>query len=407
MNKWISKLFIFIIIVILLIAFFDSGESFSVDNLAIAIAMAIDKSDTNNLKVTFQFTNPSSFAQSGSSEKSETINYSINASSISSAMNWMNSYIGKELNLSHCKLIIFSEEVAKDDISDEIFTLINDPQIRPSANIIISKTSASFYLENAKPQLEHLITKYYESLTDSSEYTGYTSNATIGDFFDQMVCNSCEPYAILGGISSEKDDAENSTDSQKDSNAISNNSLLTEQSTSENIGLAVFKRGTLVGELNAIETLSFLATSNGIQGFMVSVPDPEKDDGFLDINMFPTSDSKIDVVSVSGSPYIKVSYRFKGRIASLSDNSRYLDPAILSAISNSCNKYLENVFSNYFYKTSKELGSDINRIGKCAQASFFTLDEFEDYNWNEKYKDAFFEVDVDTNITSSTLLTET
>ena len=112
----------------------------------------------------------------------------------------MNSYIGKEINLSHCKLVVFSEEVAVEGISDEIYTLVNNIQIRPSTNIIISKTQAKDYVENSKPSLESLPTKYYEIFTNSSKYTGYTTDSTIGDFFNGITCTSCEPYAILGGV---------------------------------------------------------------------------------------------------------------------------------------------------------------------------------------------------------------
>ena len=140
--------------------------------------MAVDTSDTNTLKVTFQFTKASTVSESGSSGEDTTILNSVDASSISSAINLMNAYIGKELSLSHCKLIVFSEEIAQKGISDEIYTLMNDNQIRPSTNVVISKCNAKYYIENSKPIFEPLITKYYELYTNSSSYTGYTTNAT-------------------------------------------------------------------------------------------------------------------------------------------------------------------------------------------------------------------------------------
>ena len=39
-----------------------------------------------------------------------------------SAINLLNSYIGKEINLSHCSLIIFSEEFAKNAAIPAILT---------------------------------------------------------------------------------------------------------------------------------------------------------------------------------------------------------------------------------------------------------------------------------------------
>lgn len=200
-NKLVRNIFIFILIIILLLAFSSSYTSFSIDNLAYVIAIAIDKGSTNNnMQVTFQFKKPSSITDTGTTEKEITVLNTVEANSINSAINLMNSYIGKEINLSHCKLVVFSEEVAIEGISDEIYTLVNNIQIRPSTNIIISKTQAKDYVENSKPSLESLPTKYYEIFTNSSKYTGYTTDSTIGDFFNGITCTSCEPYAILGGV---------------------------------------------------------------------------------------------------------------------------------------------------------------------------------------------------------------
>ena len=86
-----------------------------------------------------------------------------------------------------CKVIIFSEKFALQGISDEIYTLINDTQIRPSANIVISKCDANYYIEQTKPELENLISKYYEVFASSSKYTGYMPDTTIGKFFDNLI----------------------------------------------------------------------------------------------------------------------------------------------------------------------------------------------------------------------------
>ena len=67
-----------------------------------------------------------------------------------------------------------------------MFTLMNDNQVRPSTNIIISKCDAKYYIENSKPIFEPLITKYYEGFTNSSSYTGYTTAATIGTFYNNL-----------------------------------------------------------------------------------------------------------------------------------------------------------------------------------------------------------------------------
>ena len=199
MNHKIRNFCIFIVIVVFILAFSASYASLSIDNLAYVLAIAIDTSDTNEMEVTFQFSTPV-LPESSSSEKPNPIINSVSASSLSTAINLINSYLGKQINLSHCKVIIFSEEFARKGISEEIYTLINDTQVRPSANILVSKCTAKYYLEQTKPELENLISKYYEIFTDSSNFTGYIPDATIGQFFNCLICETSEPSAILCGV---------------------------------------------------------------------------------------------------------------------------------------------------------------------------------------------------------------
>ena len=166
--------------------------------MAYVVAIGIDASPQDKYSVSFQFTNVTSPTESGSAQKSPSIVNTVEASSLSTAINLMNTYIGKKLNLSHCKVIVFSEEIAIDGISEQIYTLMNDTQIRPSAYIVISKCDAKFYIENSKPILENLITKYYDVFPSSSNYTSFTSNSTIGDFFNNLESQTINPTAILG-----------------------------------------------------------------------------------------------------------------------------------------------------------------------------------------------------------------
>ena len=253
---------------------------------------------------------------------------------------------------------------------------------------------------------ENLITKYYEVFSASSSYTGFTSNATIGDFFDSLICHSCEPYAILGGVTNNSTEYTGTTNSENDSSTKSNASSLSGQSTAENTGLAVFKDDALIGELNSIETLCFSIIRNNVDGFLVSVPNPNKANSYIDLHVTPLISPKVKVNIVNGTPYIQLDCTFTGRIYSIESGADYLDANMLTQISNSCNSYLESILTKYLYKTSKALNSDINGFGKSARKNFLTLEQFYDYNWREKYKDSFFKVDVDSSIRSSSLLTE-
>ena len=405
MKKFFIKLFIFILIIIFFISFSYSYKALNIENLAFVVALGIDSSDSKEIKVTFQFVNPPSTSE-GSNQESKVFQDTVDCNSIPNAINIMNSYLARKIDLSHCRNIVFSEEIAKNGISNYIYTLMNDVQVRPTSNIIVTTCSANEYIKNSKPSLETSITRYYDIFPNSGNYTGYVSNASIGNFYNALVCNSCEPYTILGGVSSASSTGSQST-VPSDSNIKSGSSPISGLRSSENIGMAAFKHDKLIGELDAIETVCFYILKNNINSFIISAPEPEDNSSKIDLLITPKRDTKIKVDIVNGSPYIKIDGSFNAKIYSMDENSSYLNNDFLESISYTCNRYLEDILLSYLYKTSVEFKSDINGIGKYALSNFSTNTEFKDYNWVDNYVNSTFKVTVNTTVDSGFLLNKT
>lgn len=402
MKHLFQKIFIIILIIVFFVSFSHSYKAFNIDNLAFVVALGIDVSDSKEIKVTFQFVNPPSTSE-GSNQEAKIIEDTVDTNSIPNAINIMNSYLARKIDLSHCRVIVFSEDIAKNGISNYIYTLMNDIQVRPTSSIVVTNCTANAYIKNSIPSLETSITRYYDIFTNSGRYAGYVSDATIGDFFNALVCNSCDPYTILGGINSSNSQ---STD-KSDFNIKSGSSPISGTRSSENIGMVAFKDDKIAGELNAMETVCFHILNNNINSFLISLPNPYIKDSKIDILLTPKAHTKIKVDIINNTPYIKINVAFSAKIYSMNKNSSYLDKDVLSTIANSCNKYLENVLSEYLYKTSLDLKSDINGLGKYSLSNFKTNTEFKNYNWMENYVNSTFKVNVNTIVDSGFLLNQT
>ncbi len=406
MSKHSSKYFLLLILIFTFSTLFTASyTSQSVNDLAYAVAIGIDTGSNNNLKITFQFTKSNSSGE-GSSDVSPTITNSVESPSIDSGINLMNTYISKEINLSHCKIIVFSEEVASRGISKEIYSLMNKIEIRPDANVVVSKCDAKDFIENSKPILENLVTKYYEKVPISSQYTGYTANIKLGDFFNRLKCNACESVAILGGINTGTSNSfNNSLDTFKQSSDKSSDSDSEKpEIRSETFGLAVFKNDKLVGELKPLETLSYLIIRNEFKNSTITVPSGSNSDEIIDLYLYQQSDSKVTADIINGSPYFKINVSLNARILSIGDTTSNLTQEKLDSISDSISSYLKETILNYLYKTSKEFGSDITGFGKHILSKFLTQEDFTNYNWSENYKNSFFDVTVNTHVKSEFLL---
>lgn len=162
----------------------------------------VDVGKDSDLRVSFQFSIPSkngagSSGSSSSSDEADTVVDTIECPSMESAISLANGYISKKINLSHCKVLVISEEVASLGISEIIYTLTNNVELRPDCNVIVSRATAYDFLSDSKSKIESITSKYYEIVATSSRNTGYTSDITISDVFNRISDTYGEPSAIL------------------------------------------------------------------------------------------------------------------------------------------------------------------------------------------------------------------
>ena len=115
MNYKVQKFSaIFILTVLLIVASSSYYGIQGIDNLAYVVAIGLDVGKDNALKLSLQISVPNGGegGSSSSSQSSSAVVNSIECSSISTGIALFNSYLGKEVNLSHCKVVVISEELA-------------------------------------------------------------------------------------------------------------------------------------------------------------------------------------------------------------------------------------------------------------------------------------------------------
>ena len=291
-------------------------------------------------------------------------------------------------------------------------------------------------MNNSKPNLEKLTTQYYETFSITGRFTGYFSNITIGDFYNDLSATCHHPTAILGGLNStaRKEDSDQSSQSSSSagSSQTSNNknsdklsespnvitnpedliagtSSIVGKRGTENFGLAVFKDDKLCGELTAIESVCHLVIQNKVDSCIVSIDNPlsEEEDKKMELQLFPRQNTKINVTIEDNSPHITINLNLHADIMTLDKDVEYTTDEVLTKISNATKDYLTEQFNNYLKKVSKEYESDIDNFCTKATANFLTLSDWENFNWNENFKNSKFDVNINVNVLSTMLVTKT
>lgn len=382
-----------------------------VETLAYAVAIGIDKGDGNNkLKVTLQLAvlSDSSSDGGGTTQSQESTITSVDCSSIDTGISLINSYISKKVNLSHCKAIIFSEEFAYGGLSEEIFTFVNNLEVRPNCNIIISRCKALDYLENVQPTLESVSARYYELILNSSEYTAYSQNITLKDFYNSLLNSSSSPCAILGGVNNKSTQelyASSSIYNSEGSYKADETPIISPNGI-ENMGLAVFSGDKLVGELDGSQTLSHLLVTNNLKSAVISIPNPYSQSSVISIYITQTKKTKTSLKFLNNYPYITCNISITGNILSLEEGLDYSNEDVIKTIEEYTNSYLEQNILSYLYKTSKEYKTDIAGLGKYELKNHLTWKDWANSNWASNYQNSFFTVTVNSTIQSGQLFTK-
>ena len=410
MNYKVRKAFaIFILTLLILVATTSYYGIRGIDNLAYVVAIGIDVGANENLLLSLQISLPNGGESSGSSSQSTSVVVeSVECSSINAGITLFNSYLGKEINLSHCKVLVISEEFATQGVSEVLYTLTNEIQFRTTSNIIISKCDAKSYLEYSAPLLDKVSARYYEIAPTSSEYTGYTESITCNEFLSAISNNFSSPVAILGSINSEATQTQDLASSEVTSHYTAGQTPISPKNDGvETMGLAVFNDDKLVGELNGFESICHLIISNKLKNAQIRVPSPIEELDFIDLYIELGNDTKNSVYLVNNTPYITSKIKVTAKMQSMNKNINLLDEELVNKIETSAETYLKENIMNYLYKTSKEFDADIDSFGLYASKYFSTNQEWENYNWIHYYKDAYFDVELDVNLRSSYLLTST
>ena len=462
--KTIFKQFLFFtMLLVILFNFVGCASRLGIEEFAYVIAIGLDMLDDSNLELTLQFATASGGGSSDSSMQSTKINVSsVKCNSIDSGIALINSHVSKKINLSHCQEIIISEELARHGISEQLDTLVNNTELTNDAGIIISKCTAKEYIENVNPVFEGLLPQFYKASLKTNDYTAYSTNMNLANFYCLLNDSYFQPYATIGNIldnskdniksessdtssegsknssqqSSESGNQASSSESSnntKSSSSESDNSEKNESSTKskvpiqnsinanfiagdyevddknpiQTIGFAAFHDDKLVGEFTGLDSICFLIINNELEECTLSVPNPFKDGDYMDLYVASCQKTKCSVELSDSSTLIHVNIYLTGFGQSMDESISYGQDESVEKIEQSAENYLKESIENFLYKTSKEYNSDICGFGRFAVKHYLTMEDWEKVNWLNNYKNSTFDVNVYFNVKAGNIFSET
>ena len=349
-RKKLIYFFLIISTVLLLSSCYDSIE---VDDMVYILAIGIDKTNTNDTQYTFQAAVPlniSSGVETGFAESEEEVtvqSITITSKDIFSAIESVNSKLAKEINVSHCKLVLFSVDLSTELFKNNICAINNYNEFSPDTLTALCQNKAIDYLDNISSPFEKNPARYYDIFFDKS-FSLQSFSTPVSNF---------EKYKTLAIPLLDKDGTVKAS-------IISNYKNILNLSHNETFAL-----NSLTGSLN--------------DGYITM------ENANISVSIKQISSPKIQVYKNGSFPHFKINLKYQGKIFANSPEDIKNKKKIEQYIEKECIKFL-NKCTTY----NKDVAGLIN----FSRPKFFTTKSFDNYDWENKFKNSHFEVVVDFKI---------
>lgn len=407
---------------IFILMFSGCAHVTEVDGKAFVTAIGFDKGENYNLRFTFVFTSPSkSGSDAQGREKDEVI--VIEAPSLYSAIEQINNFESKHIELTHTQTIVFSEELAREGLEEYIYMLVRSSHFRPNTYICIADKSSMEFLEKINPIQTYHLEKYFQ-LIFSKMSSGRNGDLHLYDSYFGLLSSggvSVLPYCSINELTL-KDNAHEETPTGSNIeksgeepteqetlgghfaentddfaiNTLAGTSVSQSENTAEIQGVGVLKNGVLVGVLGRLEAAILQMLTNSYPSSYVTLSNPEYPDKMITCYVSQKNQAEIKVSCNQDNPKISIEIDFEGDFSEVGKHGEYVKEPVLFE------EYFElktkEEVEKFLYKITNEMNCDVCRFSEAAKGCFFSADEWENYNWSEKFSECEYVVTVNLTV---------
>lgn len=410
-----------------------------VDDLALVMAIGLDKGQDNTVYVTLQIAVPRAVASGGAEGggpsaggggAEASLITTMRGRSILGLIDMANTYIDRRLSFVHSKLLVIGEDLAKEGLSPYISELVRFHEIRRTMFLVIAKGTACEFISENKPILEQNPAKNLELLALAGRKAGLIPASQIHRFLVGMQSLSEDPLVILAGINKQQPSGEQASgeEASGDQGQRQNNSktksaqqlsipinetdthYVAGQSPSvggnpvELLGAAVFRGDKMVGEITGEEVRHVLYLRGTFKQGITVVPDPFTDNRFVAADLRLARPTQISVKKHGNRFHVSINITLEGGLVGSQGREDYTEPKVLSAVEKQLASKIEEGCKDIISKAQLEFSSDIFAFGNKARHLAMTWQEWQDLDWPEQFPHASVQVTVKVELRRTGLL---
>lgn len=371
------------------------------DQTAFVLAMGFDKGEKGNSMFTFQIANPKVIAGaaggggSGGSQEKPYVYTTIEAPLPIAAYHLLNTVRSRDISLLHNKVFIFSEEVAREGLIKYMQPLNRFRETRGTAFVFICRGKAKDFMEKDKPELDVSPAKHYEMVAGLTRVHGLAPSSHFYNFYESSKIHSGEAAVPLVGINEKGLGAEKKYQVDSLGNYLAGE-LPASGSAVQFLGTAVFSGDKMVGTLTGDESRYLLMLRGEMSQSFLVLSDPQKPGSFIGLTLQQARPPIIKAAVKGEAPVIDVELFQEPSIVGIPSGVNYEHPKLKKILEKDIAGLITEKCNALVSRTQEEFGTDIFGFGQYAKRNYFTVGEWDKYNWHEQYP--YARVNVKANV---------
>lgn len=348
-----------------------------IDEVDIVAGVAVDKGTTGKYLVTTEIVQVSG----GRESKITSEIISAEGESIFDAARNQISLSGKKLYWAHSKVIIISEDIAREGVIKVVDWYIRDAETREDVLILISRAETAREILVESTTTKNVVSFEIENAIDNHKSLSKAPKVQVWDFINQL---SIEGYsAIAPTVSISKEDGKKRT---------------------QIIGTAIFKGDKLIGFLDGQETQEMLLVQDQLKGGVLTIKSGVAKTSVA-LEVF-SSKTRIKPIINGSNIHICVNIDMVAAIDEIDNTVDVINGKGLMELEQETEAMLEKKVGELITKVQLDYGADIFGFGRKVKEDKPSVWRRIGKDWGEKFKDLETCIDVNVSIKNSAVLSE-
>lgn len=348
-----------------------------VEDQSYVLTMGLDRTQDGQIEMSVQIPRISGASgessSGGSGGAGNYLQMSVTAPNYEEALEKLDWASPRDVNLAQLKLIVISRDLAEEDNCGELIeNIAQTERLFTATRMAVCDGSAKEFISSIQPGIGTRISEDIDSMFKHYNNRGYVPESSLAELYYQTESIYSDPmitFAVLDPKSKQSQQQDQAKQAAALSGSVQEISASYESDIpTRYLGAALFADGSMVGTLDGDQTILANFLRNELDSFRYSC------DG-QSLELVPTRqtfirvDTQADPVQIHINAHL--SYAAQEEIPDEAAFRRILQQDIEATI-----------------RRAQELGAEPFGFAERAARSFLTIDQWEDYNWRDRFRDA-------------------